>query len=53
MRGPAIRAYQLGRVLSEVADVTLAGPGDSEAPAEPDLSHVAYKPHNPKAKEKV
>src|SRR3954451_19923481 len=48
MRGPAVRAYQLGRELSDIARVTLAGPEPSEPP-EPGLAHVAYNPHNPVA----
>ena len=48
MAGPAIRAFQMGRVLSRVADVTLAGPGDSSPPGD-GLAHVAYEPHNPRA----
>jgi hypothetical protein len=48
MRGPAIRAFQLGRALADVADVTLAGPEPSETAAA-ELAHVAYSPHNPVA----
>jgi glycosyltransferase involved in cell wall biosynthesis len=48
MAGPAIRAYQLGRVLSRVADVTIAGRGASEAP-DGSLAHVGYEPHDPRA----
>jgi glycosyltransferase involved in cell wall biosynthesis len=48
MAGPAIRAFQLGRVLSSVADVTVAGPGSSSA-STPALKHVAYEPHDPRA----
>ncbi len=48
MSGPAIRAYQLGRVLSGVADVTLAGLGDSSPPG-PGMEHMAYSAHDPVA----
>ncbi|HEX4719322.1 MAG TPA: glycosyltransferase family 4 protein [Thermoleophilaceae bacterium] len=48
MAGPAIRTFQIGRVLSSVADVTVAGPGGSNPPT-PELEHVAYQAHDPKA----
>jgi glycosyltransferase involved in cell wall biosynthesis len=48
MSGPAIRAYQLGRALAGVADVTLAGRAPSEPPA-PGVEHVSYEPHDPRA----
>ena len=49
MSGPAIRAFQLGRVLSEVTDVTLAGAGDASVAPSDGLAHVAYRPHDPRA----
>src|SRR4051794_35208780 len=48
MAGPAIRAFQIGRVLSSVADVTVAGLGRSSPPSA-DPGHVAYEAHDPEA----
>ena len=49
MAGPAIRAYQLARVLAEHAQVTIAGPEGSTPPGDERLTHVAYQPHAPDA----
>ncbi|HEX6715140.1 MAG TPA: glycosyltransferase [Thermoleophilaceae bacterium] len=49
MAGPAIRAYQLARVLADDAQVTIAGPAGSTPPDDDRLLHVSYQPHSPRA----
>jgi glycosyltransferase involved in cell wall biosynthesis len=49
MAGPAIRAYELARVVADHAQVTIAGPEGSTPPDDDRLEHVVYRPHAPAA----